>query len=230
MRAAPVPAATRALLMVDDHMVVREGIKRLLEPLGDAWAVTEAGTGEQALERLRRQRFDLAIVDLSLPGMTGLELVQRMRTSHPDMPVLVLSMHAEEEYALRAYKAGAAGYLTKDAAATELIGALQKVAGGGVFVSVALAEHVVLRMGGRAAGPRHATLTDRELEVLRRIVAGQRMTDIGRSLHLSVKTVSTHKRRILDKLKLPNDAALIRYGLEHGLHGQPLEPGAADGR
>lgn len=214
----------RAMLMVDDHMVVREGLKRLLDPLGDRWSITEAATAEQALERLRRQRFDLAIVDLSLPGMTGLELVQRMRAGYSALPVLVLSMHAEEEYALRAYKAGAAGFLTKDAAAAELIGAVHKVAGGGVYVPVALAEHVVLRMGGRQTGPRHAALSDRELEVLRRIVSGQRMTDIGKALHLSVKTVSTHKRRILDKLELPNAAALIRYGLEHGLHGQGLDP------
>ena len=125
-------------------------------------------------------------------------------------------MHAEEQYALRAFRAGANGYVTKDTASAELLAAVRKVAAGGAYVTASLAERVVQQLNGAASAPRHAQLSDRELEVLQRIVAGQRPTEIAAALHLSVKTVSTHKRRIQDKLQLPNTAALIRYGLEHG--------------
>jgi DNA-binding NarL/FixJ family response regulator len=131
--------------------------------------------------------------------------------------VLVLSMHAEEQYALRAFRAGANGYVTKDSASAELVAAVRKVAAGGAYVSASLAERVVQQLSGMQRAPQHARLTDRELEVLQRIVAGQRPTEIAAALHLSVKTVSTHKSRILDKLQLSSTAALIRYGLEHGL-------------
>jgi DNA-binding NarL/FixJ family response regulator len=148
--------------------------------------------------------------------------------------VLVLSMHAEQQYALRAFSAGANGYVTKDSASAELVAAVRKVAAGGAYVTASLAERVVLQLNGASQAPRHAQLSDRELEVLQRIVAGQRPTEIAQALHLSVKTVSTHKTRILDKLQLPNTAALIRYGLEHQLDqtddsafGRP--PGTAPG-
>jgi DNA-binding NarL/FixJ family response regulator len=209
--------ARHGLLLVDDHTIVREGLKRILEPLADDWAVTEAGTGFQALECLRSQPFGLAIVDLSMPGMNGLDLIRRIKAEWPTVAVLVLSMHAEEQYALRAFKAGANGYVTKDSASTELVTAVRKVAAGGAYVSVNLAERVVQQLNGMTQAPRHAELSDRELDVLQRIVAGQRLTDIAESLHLSVKTVSTHKSRILEKLQLPSTAALIRYGLEHQL-------------
>lgn len=207
----------RGLLLVDDHTIVREGIKRILEPIAAEWAVTEAATAFQALECLRRQRFALAIVDLSMPGMSGLELIRRIKTEYPGVAVMVLSMHAEEQYAMRAFKAGANGYLTKDSAAAELIAAINKVASGGAYVTASLAERVVQQLSGVARAPRHTELSDRELEVLKRIVAGQRLTDIAEALHLSVKTVSTHKTRIQEKLELPSMAALIRYGLEHQL-------------
>ncbi len=203
------------LLLVDDHTIVREGIKRILSPITSEWNITEAGTGFQAMECLRRQHVDLALVDLSMPDMNGLDLIRRIKAHDAQIAVLVLSMHAEEQYALRAFKAGANGYLTKDSAATELVAAVRKVAGGGAFVTASMAERVVQQLNGVARAPRHDALTDRELDVLQRIVAGQRITDIAEVLHLSVKTVSTHKSRIQDKLQLPNMAALIRYGLEH---------------
>jgi DNA-binding NarL/FixJ family response regulator len=205
------------ILIVDDHAIVREGLKRIIEGTGDGWTVAEASGGFQALELLRRQPIDLAIVDLSMPGMSGLDLIKRIRSEFPATGVLVLSMHAEEQYALRAFKAGANGYVTKDGAATELVTAVRKVAGGGAYVTASLAERVVLQLNGVVAAPRHSQLSDRELEVLRRILAGERLTDIAEALHLSVKTVSTHKSRIQDKLQLPTMAALIRYGIEHGL-------------
>jgi two-component system invasion response regulator UvrY len=205
------------LLLVDDHAIVREGLKHLLAPISSEWGITEACTGFQALDSLRRDHFNLAVVDLSMPGMNGLELVRRIKADFPHVMVLVLSMHAEEQYALRAFKAGANGYLTKDSASAELVAAVRKVASGGTYVTASLAERVVQQLNGGADVPRHADLSDREIEVLRRLVAGERPTDIAVALHLSVKTVSTHKSRIQEKLQLPTTAALIRYGLEHQL-------------
>jgi two-component system, NarL family, invasion response regulator UvrY len=205
------------ILIVDDHVIVREGLQRILEATGAGWIVAEASCGFQALEVMRRQPIDLAIVDLSMPGMPGLDLIKRIRSEFTRVGILVLSMHAEEQYALRAFKAGANGYVTKDGASAELVNAVRKVATGGAYVTPSLAERVVLQLNGASAAPSHAQLSDRELEVLRRIVAGERLTDIAEALHLSVKTVSTHKSRIQEKLQLPTMAALIRYGMEHGL-------------
>lgn len=207
-----------ALLLVDDHTIVREGVKRILGSGTGPWAITEAASASQALECLRHGHFALAIVDLSMPGMSGLELIHRLKAEAPAMAVLVLSMHDEEQYAIRAFKAGATGYVTKDGAAAELATAVKKVAAGGVHVSPSLADRVVLwQLGGEIDTSTPGRLTDREREVLRRIVAGQRLTDIAAELQLSVKTVSTHKTNIQEKLSLPNMAALIRYGLEQGL-------------
>lgn len=214
--------ADLALLMVDDHTIVRDGLKRILAAAAPAWSVAEAGNGFEALELLRRQRFDVALVDLSMPGMSGLDLIQRIRSEWPGLRVLVLSMHAEEQYALRAFKAGANGYLTKDAAAGELVEAVRKVAGGGAYVTPSLAEAVVQSLTGQTAPAAHAVLTDREMEVLQRLVAGQRPTEIAAALHLSVKTISTHKARIQEKLQLPSTAALIRFGIEQGLAAPPM--------
>ncbi len=205
------------ILVVDDHAIVREGLVRILESTGRGWQVAEAASGFQALEWLRRHPATLAIVDLSMPGMSGLELIARLRKEFVRLRVLVLSMHAEEQYALRAFQAGAHGYVTKDRAPAELVDAVTRVAAGGAYVTMSLAEQVVQQLNGAAAAPRHAHLSNRELEVLRRIVAGQRPCDIAEALHLSIKTISTHKRRIQDKLQLPSMAALIRYGMEQGL-------------
>jgi DNA-binding NarL/FixJ family response regulator len=223
---APTVDTRQGLLLVDDHTIVREGLRRILEAVSHEWQITEAGGGFQALECLKRAPFRVAIVDLSMPGMSGLELIKRIKSEFPGVVVLVLSMHAEEQYALRAFRAGANGYVTKDSASAELVAAVRKVAAGGAYVSTGLAERVVQQLSGASSAPRHALLSDREMEVLQRLVAGQRPTEIADALHLSVKTVSTHKSRILEKLQLPNTAALIRYGLEHRL-GEPGEPGLA---
>lgn len=214
------PAQTRSrfgLLMVDDHTIVREGLKRVLEPISHEWAIAEASSGSQALDFLRHQHIDLAIVDLSMPGMSGLDLIKRIKTQFPGILILVLSMHDELQYARRAFKAGANGYVTKDTASTELVSAVRKVVAGGAYVSSHLAERMVQELSGAMPEPRLDALSDRELDVLRRLVAGQRPTEIAAALHLSVKTVSTHKSRIQDKLQLPNSSALVRFGLEQGL-------------
>ena len=216
--------AALSLLIVDDHAIVREGLKRVLEGTAEDWSVAEAQGGFEALAMMRRERFDLAIVDLSMPDLNGLELLHRVRGEFPQLKVLILSMHAEEQYAVRAFKAGANGYVTKDSAAKELAAAVRKVAAGGAYVSSVLAESMVMHLSGARDTPGHAHLSDRELEVLRRLVAGERPTAIARALHLSVKTVSTHKSRIQAKLHLPTTAALIRYGIENGMGGEEAAP------
>jgi DNA-binding NarL/FixJ family response regulator len=212
------------LLLVDDHTVVREGLKRLMEPLADQWTVTESGTGYQALECLRREPIDLAIVDLSMPGMSGLDLIRRIKSEFPGVAVLVLTMHREEQYAIRALQAGASGYVTKDTAGTELVAAVRKVASGGVFLSGQLAERVVWQLYGQLPATGLQSLSNRELDILQRIVNGQRPVDIANALNLSIKTVSTHKRHIQEKLRLDSTAALVRFGLEQRLGTEVLGP------
>lgn len=225
--AVSAPAPGPRVLLVDDHTIVREGLKRILEGTNEGWVVTEEGSGFQALDRLRRAAFELAIVDLSMPGMGGLELIARIRAEWPQLPVLVLSMHAEEAYALRAFQAGAKGYVTKDSAPDELIAAAHKVVHGGTYVTASMAERVVQQLNRSAQVARHARLSNRELEVLRRIAAGQRSKEIADALHLSAKTISTHKTRIMGKLELGSTAALIRYAMEHGLGSEDdLAPSA----
>lgn len=229
MNAQPLPEAL-TLLLVDDHAIVRDGLRRVLEAQAASWQVHEASSGFEALDHLRRQPVDVAIVDLSMPGMNGLDLTRRIKAERPATAVLVLSMHAEEQYAMRAFKAGANGYVTKDSPAAELLAAVGKVAAGGAYVTASLAERVVQQLNGGVDVPGHSQLSNRELDVLRRLVSGQRPTEIANALHLSVKTVSTHKTRIQEKLQLSNLAALVRYGLEHRLaHADLSDPPPALG-
>ncbi len=216
------------LLLVDDHTVVREGLKRLIDAEANRWSITEAGTGFQALECLRRQPINLAIVDLSMPGMGGLDLTRRIKSEFPSVAVLVLTMHSEEQYAIRALQAGANGYVTKDTAATDLVAAVRKVAGGGVFLSAQLAECMVQQLTGQRPAPGIQLLSNRELDILQRIVSGQRPVDIADALHLSIKTVSTHKKRIQEKLRIDSTAGLVRFGLEHQLGQDVLGPPLSD--
>jgi DNA-binding NarL/FixJ family response regulator len=214
-----------AILIVDDHAIVREGLKRVLEGTDSPWTVAESDSGHLALDMLRQGGYDVAVIDLSMPGMSGLELLRRARAEFPCLKLLVLSMHAEEQYAMRAFKSGANGYVTKDSASRELALAVRKVAAGGAYVSASLAERMVLHLNGSQAAASHTLLSDREIDVLRRLTAGQRPSEIAQALHLSVKTVSTHKTRILAKLNLPGTAALIRYGMEQGFAAEPSGTG-----
>lgn len=205
------------LMIVDDHAILRDGLRRILESTGNAMKIDEASSGFQALELLRHAAFDLVIVDLSMPGMSGLDLIHRIKSEYPKTAVLVLSMHAEEEYAMRSFRAGAKGYITKDSPAETLVAAVHKVINGGAYLSPGMAERMAQNLSGMSDIPRHVHLSNRELEVLKAIVAGKRVTEIAERLHLSVKTISTHKSHIQEKLQLPNTAALVRYGMEHGL-------------
>lgn len=230
MAPAPLPEAQPTglrILIVDDHAILREGLKRMLEATAPRWTIDEAANGHEALDRLRRTDCDVAIVDISMPGMSGLDLLRRVHAEFPHLRVLMLSMYTEEQYAMRAFKAGATGYLTKDSATRELVAAVRKLVAGGVYVSASLAERLVLSLNGAHEDGLHAQLTDRELDVLRRLAAGNRPAEIAQALHISTKTVSTHKTRILERLQLPNTAALIRYALEHDLVPDAIEPEAS---
>jgi DNA-binding NarL/FixJ family response regulator len=218
------------LLVVDDHAIVREGLVRILSAASPAWVVVEAGSGFQALAQLREQRFDMVIADLSMPGMSGLDLIKRIRADVGALPVLVLSMHAEDQYALRAFKCGANGYLTKERAGAELVAAVNKIVAGGAYASERLSQQVLIGLQGGARGVGafgdKEALSDREFDVLGRIVAGQSLSAIAEDLHLSVKTISSHKRRIMDRLRLTSTAALIRYGLEQGIRADAAQSAA----
>ena len=200
------------ILLADDHEIVRDGLKRILAAAGDLQVAGEAASGDQALALVRVNDYDVAMLDLSMPGLSGIDLIKRLKVEKPGLKLLVLSMHGEQQYAARALKAGASGYLTKDSAAQQLVGALRKIAAGGVHISEAAAASLV-----NSGTEPHQRLSNREFEVLRLLVSGLGPTEIGERLHLSVKTVSTHKARILEKLGLGSTAELVRYALEHKL-------------
>jgi DNA-binding NarL/FixJ family response regulator len=200
------------VLLADDHEIVRDGLKRILGAAGDLQVAGEAANGDQALALVKANDYDLALLDLSMPGLAGIDLIKRVKIEKPKLRILVLSMHGEQQYATRALKAGASGYLTKDSAAGQLVGAIRKIAAGGVHVSEAAAAGLV-----SAERAPHQALSDREFEVLRLLVGGRSPTEIAARLHLSVKTVSTHKTHIQQKLGLSGTADLVRYALEHKL-------------
>ncbi len=205
------------IVIADDHTIVREGLKQLLSAASDLEVVGEARDGHEALALVRERDFDVLLVDLSMPGKGGMELIRQVKSEKPKLRILVLSMHAERQYAVRAIKAGASGYLTKDSAATQLVSALRKVAAGGALISAEVAEQLALSAMPHAEGPPHASLSDREYQVFQLLVAGRAVSDIAQELNLSVKTVSTHKARLLEKMGLANQAELIHYAIRHGL-------------
>jgi DNA-binding NarL/FixJ family response regulator len=200
------------VLIADDHKIVRDGLKGILAATADIEVAAEAAGGDEALALVRANDYDVALIDMSMPGLSGIDLVKRLRAEKPKLRLLVLSMHGEHQYAARALKAGAAGYLTKDSASEQLLGAIRKVAAGGVHISEAAAASLVSQQKAS-----HEALSDREFEVMRLLVEGLGPTEIGERLHLSVKTVSTHKTRILEKLNLGSTAELVRYAMEHKL-------------
>ena len=200
------------ILIADDHSIVRDGLKRILAATPDLEVTGEAASGDQALTLVKANDYDVVMLDLSMPGLSGIDLIKRLRVEKPRLRILVLSMHGESQYAARTLKAGAAGYLNKDAAAEALLGALRKVAAGGVHMGDAAAAALLNKTESR-----HETLSDREFEVMRFLVEGLGPTEIAERLHLSVKTVSTHKTRILEKLGVGSTAELVRYAIEHKL-------------
>lgn len=205
------------VLIVDDHAVVREGLKRILELRGGIAVAAEADDRDSVLNCVRAQTFDAVVLDLALGRHNGLDVLKHLHSEYPKLPVLILSMQPEEHYAARLLKAGAAGYLSKESAPAELVNAVVKVAGGGRYVSAAIAERLAFDLGAEHAETPHERLSDREFQVFQMIAGGKGLTQIGTELGLSVKTVSTHRARILTKLAVKNNAELIHYALKQGL-------------
>lgn len=205
------------ILVIDDHVVVRRGVKQILEETVPHVEVGEADTGLKGIAAVQQESWDLAIVDISLPDQSGLELLCELHRVVPQLPLMVLSLHPEEQYAVRAFQAGAMAYLTKHTAPEELARAVKRVLTGRMYVTASLGERMAGSLNKSPTGPDHHTLSEREFEVLRCLAQGQSIKSIGQTLTLSVKTVSTYRARLLDKLQLSTTAELIRYALDHHL-------------
>jgi two-component system invasion response regulator UvrY len=205
------------ILIVDDHPIFRAGLKETLAKESDVEFVGEADNGHKALELARKQRWDVVVLDITMPGKGGLEVLHELRRERPNLPVLVLSAHPEDSLALRFLKAGAAGYLTKDKAPKVLLSAIRKVLGGGKYVSESMAEKAVFQLASETTQSLHEILSDRELQVMRMIASGKTIKEIGKELFLSVGTVTTYRTRLLEKMNMKTNAELIRYALQNKL-------------
>ena len=205
------------VLIADDHPVVRRGVRGILEDAPDVGEVAEAETPQQVLDLVRAARWDVLLLDLGLPGRGGLEVLKDVRQEYPKLPVLILSMQPESQYAIRALRAGAAGYLTKESAPESLLIAIRKVHAGGRYVSAALAEQLAAEVGMDADTPPHQRLSDREFEVMRMLAAGRSVGQVADQLSLSVKTISTYRARILEKMGMATNADLTQYALRNHL-------------
>jgi DNA-binding NarL/FixJ family response regulator len=202
------------ILVVDDHAIIRQGLKQILAEAHDIDVAGEACKGNEALNQALKNDYDVAVLDITMPDRSGLDILKELKIRKPNLKVLILSMHPEEQYAVRSLKAGASGYLTKDSTPDELISAIRKVALGRKYVSSSLAEKLASQLGTGAERPLHDALSDRECEVMSMIASGKRLTEIATELYLSVKTVGTYRSRILKKMNLKNNAELVRYNLE----------------
>ena len=211
------------IVIADDHAIVREGLKRIVSADEDMEVTAEAADGTEVMQRVRELEFDVLVLDLSMPGRSGMELIKLARAEKPRLRILVLSMHQELQYAVRAIKSGASGYLTKESAPAELVQALRKIAGGGAYVTSEVAQQLALGAMPGGAGASHESLSPREFEVFRLLAAGLSVTETATRLSVSVKTVSTHQANLMQKLSLHNQSELVRYAIRHGL-ADPLEP------
>jgi len=205
------------ILVVDDHTVVREGIKQILAGQEDMFVEDEAESGQEALNKLTKKNYDLILLDISMPGRSGLEILEEIRLKQPKLPVLILSMHPEEQYAVRTLRAGAAGYLTKASAPQELISAIRKVARGGKYVTASLAEKLAFELDAGAEKPRHEKLSNREYQVMLMLASGQSVTEVAEELCLSAKTITTYRTRILEKMDMKKNAELTLYSIKNNL-------------
>jgi two-component system, NarL family, invasion response regulator UvrY len=206
-----------AVLVADDHAIIRDGLRKILADTSDMEVAGEAADGNAALQHVRSRDWDLLVLDMSMPGRSGLDLIKLVKAERPRLPILVFSMHAEEQYAVRVIRAGAAGYLSKETDSDMLLPAMRKVASGGAFVSAKVAELLAMDNSRATAKPVHTLLSDREYGVFSRIVRGESLTVIADELSLSIKTVSTHKSHILAKMNMANHVDLVRYAIDHGL-------------
>jgi len=205
------------ILITDDHAIVREGLRRILGASPDMMVVGEAAEGIEALEKIETCQPDAVLVDISMPGMSGIDLINRIREAHPHLPVLVLSMHKEEQFAVRALKVGASGYLTKDCAPEQLAQAIRRVVAGGKYITPAVADALANAIIPAPLETPHKLLSNREFQIFRMLVSGKSVNEIAQELCLSANTVSTHKRRLMNKLGVDNNASLVRYAVKHQL-------------
>jgi two-component system, NarL family, invasion response regulator UvrY len=206
-----------SILIADDHAILRRGLKEILADELEGAILDEAGNAQEALAQVQNRAWDLVILDITMPGRSGLDLLRDLQQLRPKLPVLVLSMHPENQYAKRVLRAGAAGYMNKETAPKELVKAVRKVLAGGRYVSTALAEKLAADLSADAARLPHERLSDREFEVLRMIASGKMASQIADELHLSVTTVSTYRARILEKMGMTNNAELMRYAIDNRL-------------
>ena len=203
------------VLIVDDHTIFRSGLKRLFSDESDICVVDEASNSTDALDKIRKHELDLVLMDVSMAGRSGLEALESLRIEFPQLPVLILSMYSEEQYAVVAMKAGANGYLSKDAEPAELIGAIRKIAAGGRYLTNRGTELMLMQFSGRDDRPTHQKLSTREFEIMRMIANGISLTEIGERLNISVKTVSTYRTRILEKIGVKSNAELAKFALRN---------------
>ena len=205
------------ILVADDHAVVRKGLKQIVADAPDMVIAAEASNGHEALNKALENDYDIVLLDITMPDRSGLDILKEIKSQKPELPVLILSMHPEEQYAVRALKAGAAGYLTKESAPEELIKAMRKVSDGGKYVTSSLAEKLASVLKTGAETPRHQALSDREYQVLCMIASGKRVKQIADELLLSAKTISTYRSRVLRKMNMNNNIELTRYAIENRL-------------
>lgn len=205
------------ILIADDHAIVRAGLKQIIEGIPDMILAAEAANGWELLEKVRKNEFDVIVLDITMPGGGGIEVLKQLRNEKPKLPVLALSIHPEEQYGKRMLKAGAAGYLTKESAPDELVNAIRKVYNGGRYVSSFLAERLAADLARHSDAPLHEELSDREYQVMVMIGSGKMISEIAGELNLSVKTVSTYRTRILEKMRMKSNAELTHYVISHQL-------------
>ncbi len=203
--------------IADDHDIVRQGLKQIISDTDNMVVMGEASNGQELIEMVRKKPFDVLLLDISMPGRSGIEILKQLKIEKPNLPVLMLSMHPEDQYAIRALKAGASGYISKDTASDVLIDAIRKAAEGRKYISPSLAEKLAGTITHDVDEKPHETLSDREFQILVMLAGGKSVSDIGRELFLNVKTISTYRRRILDKMNLKNNAELTHYAIENEL-------------
>jgi two-component system, NarL family, invasion response regulator UvrY len=208
----------KSVLIADDHAIIRDGLKMILAEVDDFSVIGEAANGHEVLAKVRERDWDILLLDISMPGRNGLELIRQIKGEKPGMPILMLTMHQEGQYALRALRAGASGYMTKESDSEQLLAVIRKVANGGVHLGPAMAEQLARELiSGTVEGPPHTRLSAREYQIFQALIIGQGITEIADNLSLSVKTVSTHKTRIMAKMNLSSLSELIRYAIDHEL-------------
>ena len=207
------------ILIADDHPIVRAGFKQVIADTPDMLVADEAGNGQEVLNLIGKKDYDLVLLDISMPGRSGLEILKDLKSEKPKLPVLILSIYPEEQYAVRALRAGASGYMTKAGGANELIAAIRKISAGGKYISASLAEKLAFYLDGDATRPPHETLSDREYQVMLMIASGKTVTEIADELCLSVKTISTYRTHILEKMKMKNNAEITLYAVQNKLVG-----------